>query len=72
MLGYGAAYAAPIKDDNGAPFGEGEGTIMLDNVDCYGTEQSIADCTHRGYGTNDCSHNEDAGVICMEGKNTKA
>ena len=68
MLGYGAAYAALVKGDTGPPFGAGEGTIMLDNVACTGTEESIADCYHRGYQTSDCSHTEDAGVICIEGK----
>ena len=38
--------------------------IVLDDVQCSGTEQSIAECTHPGWGIDDCAHGEDAGVVC--------
>ena len=48
-----------------AYFGEGTGTIELDDVSCDGTENTLLDCTHSTIGTSDCSHSEDAGVKCQ-------
>lgn len=48
----------------GAFFGEGKEDIWLDDVQCLGNEQSIHKCAHRPYGSNNCGHGEDAGVIC--------
>ena len=61
MLGLPAASAAP--GDSG--FGKGTGRIWLDQVDCNGNESSVIDCSHLGLGASlQCSHDEDAGVIC--------
>lgn len=49
-----------------AYYGEGEGPILLDNVNCEGNETSIADCESNPIGENDCTHREDAGVECEE------
>ena len=47
-----------------ATFGRGDGPIFLDNVVCTGNESSLAECQHRGIGSHDCSHFEDAGIVC--------
>jgi len=36
----------------------------LDNVKCTGNEETIYECAHKGWGEEDCNHNEDVGVYC--------
>ena len=47
-----------------AYFGEGSGTILLDDVICSGTESDLLSCSHNGLRVHDCDHSEDAGVRC--------
>ena len=39
--------------------------ILLDEVLCLGDELGLSQCHHRDWGLHDCSHYEDAGVICQ-------
>lgn len=48
----------------GAYFGQGTGQIWLDDVKCVGNEASLLHCQHSPLGENDCSHVDDAGVVC--------
>uniref|UniRef100_A0A3Q3CAQ7 SRCR domain-containing protein n=1 Tax=Haplochromis burtoni TaxID=8153 RepID=A0A3Q3CAQ7_HAPBU len=58
-LGCGTAQSAAV-------FGEGSGSIWLDDVSCSGSERSLTECQHRGFGTHDCTHSQDAGVVCSD------
>uniref|UniRef100_A0A3B4AZ11 SRCR domain-containing protein n=1 Tax=Periophthalmus magnuspinnatus TaxID=409849 RepID=A0A3B4AZ11_9GOBI len=47
-------------------FGQGDGNIWLDDLNCLGNESSLVHCQHPSFGENNCGHGEDAGVICSE------
>ena len=48
----------------GAAFGQGTGAVLLDDVNCTGTESAIFDCPHGGLRIHNCDHSHDAGVRC--------
>uniref|UniRef100_A0A8C0GX97 Soluble scavenger receptor cysteine-rich domain-containing protein SSC5D n=1 Tax=Chelonoidis abingdonii TaxID=106734 RepID=A0A8C0GX97_CHEAB len=52
----------PLSAPRGAFFGEGSGPIWLDNVRCQGNESALSRCLP--WGDSNCTHREDAGVVC--------
>ena len=58
-----SALALPLSF---AAFGSGTGPILLDDVVCLGTEPGLGACDHN-FETGDCHHDEDAGVMCIQG-----
>ncbi|XP_038594862.1 leukocyte immunoglobulin-like receptor subfamily B member 3 isoform X2 [Micropterus salmoides] len=62
QLGCGGA----LRTAQSTHFGQGTGQIWLDDVACSGSERSLTECRHRGFGSHDCNHGKDAGVICSE------
>ena len=47
-----------------AYYGEGSGPILLDDLECAGTEALLWDCPHGGWNEDNCGHSEDASVRC--------
>ncbi|XP_071498165.1 scavenger receptor cysteine-rich domain-containing protein DMBT1-like [Diadema antillarum] len=70
QLGFPGAVSA----HQGAYFGQGTGNIILDNVQCDGTEATILNCVHAGILRHNCGHSEDASVVCstQDGVNVSA
>ncbi|XP_078420601.1 scavenger receptor cysteine-rich domain-containing protein DMBT1-like [Cetorhinus maximus] len=60
QLGCGAAISAR----GGAFFGEGNGSIWNDLNECVGNELRLSDCPVSSWGHHQCTHKNDAGVIC--------
>uniref|UniRef100_A0A3P9CXV2 SRCR domain-containing protein n=1 Tax=Maylandia zebra TaxID=106582 RepID=A0A3P9CXV2_9CICH len=60
QINCGSALQAPPS----AHFGAGTGQIWLDEVTCSGNESSLTTCVHNQFGSHNCDHREDAGVIC--------
>ena len=63
-------YLKPICCPTGATaysrafYGQGTGSILLDNVGCTGSETRLWDCPNNGVGSHNCAHSEDAGASC--------
>ena len=60
QLGYTTAVRISVPGE----FGLGTGMIWRDNVACSGTESMLSDCSASSWGSHDCHHREDAGVVC--------
>ena len=58
-------HSVPLKKSY---YGQGTGSILLDNVNCLGSETNLLKCSRGGRNTrlfdNNCDHSEDAGVKC--------
>ena len=49
-----------------AYFGEGSGLVLLDGVNCDGSEESLFSCSTGSLnGQHNCNHGKDVGVSCQ-------
>lgn len=48
-----------------ATFGQGTGSILLDDLVCDSSEGRLVDCFHNGVGVHNCNHSKDAGLRCQ-------
>ncbi|XP_078382508.1 uncharacterized protein LOC144665195 isoform X2 [Oculina patagonica] len=60
QLGFSSASSFPWY----AAYGQGSEPTWMDDVSCQGGESSLFSCAHRGWGDENCSHSEDASVVC--------
>ncbi|ESO93998.1 hypothetical protein LOTGIDRAFT_104858 [Lottia gigantea] len=63
QLGYIMSTTKAIAKQK-AFYGRGSGKIWLDEMHCVGTEPLLGRCESPAFGSHDCNHGEDAGVIC--------
>ncbi len=52
----------------GDSFGQSSGPIVLNNVVCRGSEQTLFQCQRDNLDVGSCTRSQDAGVECIEGK----
>ncbi|XP_071506652.1 scavenger receptor cysteine-rich domain-containing group B protein-like [Diadema antillarum] len=59
-------YESALSTQSSTYFGRGQDNqeIFLDDVNCYGDEEELSECSSNGWGNHNCGHNEDVGVIC--------
>ncbi|XP_030060559.1 deleted in malignant brain tumors 1 protein-like [Microcaecilia unicolor] len=62
QLGCGSALSAP----GNAYYGQGTGSVLLDSVQCTGSEPSLWQCFNGGWATSVCSHVRDASAVCSD------
>lgn len=60
QLGCGSALNVSGEDGS---FEAGVGQVLLDEVNCGGSERNLWECPSMGT-VNDCGHKEDAAVVC--------
>ena len=59
-------FESAVEALSNAYFGQGDDSqpIWLDDVDCFGSEENLAECLTSQFGVHNCRHSEDAGVRC--------
>ncbi|CAM2097436.1 unnamed protein product [Caretta caretta] len=55
-----------VSNPGGGYFGKGTGSVWTDTFHCKGTETHLGHCPVTALGASQCSHDNDASVICSE------
>ena len=64
MLGFDTTFGATRTDRFGP--GDPDSPIWLDDVQCSGSETNILQCERNDFGSHNCRHSEDVGLICAD------
>ena len=64
QMGFSRAISALSSAAYGV--GAADKRIWLDQVTCTGSEADLSQCSHNPFGQHDCTHSEDASVVCSE------
>jgi len=51
----------------GNTYGGGTGQIWLNYLKCDGSELSLVNCVHNGWGVHYCNHDKDVSIRCPNG-----
>ena len=53
---------------NNSYYGDGDGSIVISELDCKGYEPTVLDCAKKDYGSFTCSRSSIIGIVCQESK----
>ena len=67
MMNYASGGRALYQWTGTPRISRGDGPIVMDNMRCTGSEESLFDCDGNEWAQHDCSHSEDAGILCYTG-----
>ena len=57
-------YTGALGVRTGGYYGRGSGPIFMDDTNCVGDEPTLQQCWFIGSVLGDCTHLDDAGVVC--------
>ncbi|XP_030043951.1 scavenger receptor cysteine-rich type 1 protein M130-like [Microcaecilia unicolor] len=60
-----------VRAMHSAFYGRGKGPIWLGKLQCDGNESALWDCAPRSWDRHDCTHKEDASVLCSDFKDLR-
>ncbi|KAJ4451007.1 hypothetical protein ANN_02443 [Periplaneta americana] len=63
-------YERPYRVTHSSMFGPARRRFWMDNLYCSGDEKDLSHCRFDGWGANDCTSSEAAGVICLSSETT--
>ena len=57
-------FYSSVRAYGSARYGQGTGPIWLSRLSCIGNEPNLTDCSQSSVGTKNCTHSDDASVVC--------
>ena len=57
-------FYSSVRAYGSARYGQGTGPILLSRLSCIGNEPNLTDCNQSSVGTKNCTHSDDASVVC--------